>query len=317
MKKMLMGLAAACTLAGGAALTYKKVMKFFFNMALERETKSFKVRAEENGPYRDIIMEGEAKLEGWPCEHVYTTSFDGLRLHGRLYRQEGAKRTMVLVHGWRGGWNYDFCLGGPWLYEEGYNLLVIDQRSQGESEGEYMTMGIHERKDCHTWLKWLEEHTDCTEIPVYFMGISMGATTVLMAAGEKLPNYIKGIIADCGYTTPYDMLFNYGHKTYRIPDFPLMRMFNQYCIKHAGVDLKGYSTLEAMETVEVPIFFIHGKGDTFVPCEMTIENYQACRAPKRLLLVEEAPHAMSFLFDRESYVREAHAFFAECEGLQE
>lgn len=317
MKKLILGLGAGALTFGGAAFAYKKVMKFFFNMALERETKYFKVRAEENGPYRDIILAGEAKFGSWPCEHVYTTSFDGLTLHGRFYQQEGAKRTMVLVHGWRGGWDYDFCLGGPWLYEEGYNLLVIDQRAQGESEGEYMSMGIKERKDCHTWLKWLEEHTDATKLPVYFMGISMGASTVLMASGEKMPDYVKGIIADCGYTTPYDMLFNYGHKVYRIPDFPLMRMFNQYCIKHADVDLKGYSTLDAMETNELPIYFIHGKGDTFVPCEMTLENYEACKSMKKLLLVEDAPHGMSFLFDRDSYVKEAHAFFDACESIQE
>lgn len=317
MKKTILGIGAAGVLAGGAAFAYKKMMKFFFNMALERETKSFRVRAEEHGPYRDIILEGENKMLSWPCEHVYTTSFDGLKLHGRYYHQENAKRTMVLVHGWRGGWNYDFCLGGPWLYEEGYNLLVIDQRAQGESEGAYMSMGLYERRDCHTWLKWLEENTDATKLPVYFMGISMGATTVLMASGEELPSYVKGIIADCGYTTPYDMLFNYGHKAYHIPEFPIMRMFNQYCIKHAGVDLNGYSTLDAMEVNSVPVFFVHGKGDTFVPCEMTIENYEACQSPKKLLLVEEAPHAMSFLYDRDSYVKEAFAFFEECEAKQE
>lgn len=314
MKKKLFTLGAAGALAAGGAFAYNKVMRFFYNMALERETKYFQVRAEEKGKYKDVILAGEEKLAGWPCEHVYTTSFDGLKLHARYYKQEGAERTMVLVHGWRGGWNYDFCLGGPWLYEEGYNLLIIDQRGQGESEGEVMTMGILERKDCHTWLKWLEENTDATTLPVYFMGISMGATTVLMAAGEPMPSYVKGIIADCGYTTPYDMLFNYGHKAYHIPDFPLMRMFNQYCKKHAGIDLREYSTLEAMETAEVPIYFVHGKGDTFVPCEMTIEAYNAYDGPKRLLLVDDAPHGMSFLFDKERYVSGAHAFFAECEA---
>ncbi len=314
MKKQLFTLGALAAVAGGAAYGYNKAMKFFLNMALERETKHFKVRAEEEGEYQDIVLCGEAKMLTWPCEHVYTTSFDGLKLHGRFYKQEGAKRTMVLVHGWRGGWNYDFCLGGPWLYDEGYNLLVIDQRAQGDSEGEYMSMGINERKDCHTWLQWLEENTDATEVPVYFMGISMGASTVLMAAGEPMPSYVKGIIADCGYTTPYDMLFHYGHRAYHIPEFPVMRLFNQHCIKHAGVDLKGYSTLEAMKHNQVPVFFVHGKGDTFVPCEMTIEAYNACKAPKRLLLVEDAPHAMSFLYGTEAYTENAHAFFAECEA---
>ncbi len=313
MKKRTLGLAAAGALAGGAAYGYNKAMKYFFNMALERETKHFKVRAEEEGPYSEVVLTGEAKMLTWPCEHVYTTSYDGLKLHGRLYKQEGAKRTVILVHGWRGGWNYDFCLGGPWLYDEGYNLLVIDQRAQGESEGEHMTMGIRERKDCHTWLKWLEENTDFTQLPVYFMGISMGASTVLMASGQPMPSYVKGIIADCGYTTPYDMFYHYGRKAFHIPA-PVMSLFNKYCIKHAGIDLKGYSTLEAMKSNELPVFFVHGKGDTFVPMEMTVAAYEACKAPKQLLLVDDAPHAMSFLYGTEEYIGKALAFFDECEA---
>lgn len=307
------GLAVAGILTGGAVYGYKKTMEYFFNMALERETKHFKVRAEEEGPYSEIVLTGEGKMLSFPCEHVYTKSFDGLKLHARLYKQDGAKRTVILVHGWRGGWNYDFCLGGPWLHDEGYNLLVIDQRAQGESEGQHMTMGILERKDCHTWLKWLEEHTDLTEVPVYFMGISMGASTVLMATGDPMPSYVKGIIADCGYTTPYDMFYHYGHSHFHIP-MPVMDVFNKHCIKTAGIDLKSYSTLEAMKTNETPIFFVHGKGDTFVPMEMTMETYEACKAPKQLLLVDDAPHAMSFLFGTEEYTTKALAFFDECEA---
>lgn len=314
MKKKTLGLAAAAgVLAGGAVIGYKKAMEYFFNMALERETKHFKVRAEEEGAYSEVVLTGEAKMLSFPCEHVYTTSFDGLKLHGRLYRQEGAQRTMILVHGWRGGWNYDFCLGGPWLHDEGYNLLVIDQRAQGESEGEYMTMGLCERKDCHTWLRWLEENTDLTNVPVYFMGISMGASTVLMACGQPMPSYVKGIIADCGYATPYDMFYHYGRKQFHIPR-PVMDLFNKYCIRRAGINLKRYSTLDAMETNETPVLFVHGKGDTFVPMEMTVAAYEACKAPKKLLLVDDAPHAMSFLFGTEAYIETAHAFFAECEA---
>ena len=314
MKKSTLGLlATAGAVVGSVAVGYQKTMSFFLNIALERECKHFKVRAEEEGQYSEVILTGEGKMLSFPCEHVYTTSFDGLRLHGRFYKQEGAKRTMVLVHGWRGGWNYDFCLGGPWLHDEGYNLLIIDQRAQGDSEGQYMTMGILERKDCHSWLKWLEENTDCTDVPVYFMGVSMGASTVLMAAGEPMPSYVKGIIADCGFTVPYDMLFHYGRRVYRIPS-PLMELFRKYCIRHTGIDLKGYSTLEAMKTNETPVLFVHGKADRFVPMEMTVENYEACKAPKKLLLVDDASHVMSFLYATDTYIKTAHAFFVECEA---
>ena len=93
-----------------------------------------------------------------------------------------------------------------------------------------------------------------------------------------------------------------------------MDVFNRYCIKTAGIDLKGYSTLEAMKINETPIFFVHGKGDRFVPMEMTMANYEACKAKKQLLLVEDAPHAMSFLFGTEEYTEKALAFFDECEA---
>ena len=315
MKKSTWGLVAATgVLAGGAALGYKKAMEYFFNMALERETKHFKVRVAEEGKYSEVVLTGEGKMRSFPCEDVYTTSFDGLKLHGRLYKQEGAKRTVILVHGWRGGWDYDFCLGGPWIHDEGYNMLVIDQRAQGDSEGEHMAMGILERKDCHTWLRYLEEYTDFTELPVYFMGISMGASTVLMAAGEPMPSYVKGIIADSGFTTPYEMFCHYGKRRFHLPEFPVMRMFRSYCIKYAGIDLFAYSTLDAMETNDVPVFFVHGKADRFVPMEMTVEAYEACKAPKKLFLAEEATHGMSFLYQTEEYIAKALAFFDECEA---
>lgn len=148
-----------------------------------------------------------------------------------------------------------------------------------------MGFGIQERRDCLAWLKWIEENSR-TDIPAYLYGMSMGAATVLMAAGEPMPIFVKGVIADCGFSSAYDMILNYGKQLMRIREFPLMYSLNQLCRKKAGYDLQEYSPKEALKNCKVPVLFIHGTGDRFVPCRMTVENYRACKSRKELLLVK-------------------------------
>lgn len=150
------------------------------------------------------------------------------------------------------------------------------------------------------------------KLPIYLAGVSMGASTVLMAAGEQLPERVKGVIADCGYTSPYEMVRLFAEKFMRMEREKAestVEEVNRLCRKKAGYDLREYSTVEAMHNCRLPIFFAHGTEDHFVPYEMTIKNYEACRGKKRLYAVEGASHTKSYLSEPHKYMEEVAFFF--------
>lgn len=287
---------------------YTVMVRVFFNMAVGRKSYIFRAQTEEKNHWAPEVRQGVQWLKAQPCKKAEITSYDGLRLQGRLIQPENPKRTVLLFHGWRGSWQHDFGAELRWLYDCGCSLLITEQRAQGLSEGKYMGFGIQERRDCLAWLKWIEENSR-TDIPAYLYGMSMGAATVLMAAGEPLPIFVKGVIADCGFSSAYDMILNYGKQLMRIREFPLMYSLNQLCRKKAGYDLQEYSPKEALKNCKVPVLFIHGTGDRFVPCRMTVENYRACKSRKELLLVKGAKHCESYLADRENYEQKVESFF--------
>ena len=201
-------------------------------------------------------------------------------------------------------------------HEAGYDLLLADQRAHGRSEGRFIGFGILERRDLKAWTEELNRRFGADE-PTFLAGISMGATTVLMAAGGELPDNTRGIIADCGFTSPKDIVVHELHALFHLPRYPLLPIVDLLCRLLAGYGFGDYSTLTAMETNTLPIFFIHGGGDNFVPTEMTRLNYAACRAEKRLLIVPGADHGMSWLEDPESYQRELSEFLARYGGARD
>lgn len=251
------------------------------------------------------------KVQEWSRERgikeVEITSFDGLNLKADYIEVPDANRTVILFHGWRGCWMKDFADISKWLYAQKSNLLLVNQRAHGKSEGKYIGFGVLERKDCLSWIHYADQLSD-KKLPIYLLGISMGASTVLMSTGEKLPETVKGVIADCGFTTPYDMVFRAGKKMLHIGQTTMDRV-NQLCKKKANYDFSECSTLETVAECQIPILFVHGKDDRFVPCEMTIENYERCNGRKRLLLIDHADHEEAFKTDKEKYVRNIVDFF--------
>lgn len=305
--------------AAGIAAAYYGAVRYFFNMAFERKL----LRAESLGkpfgqgtPYEPAITEGRRWLREHQGKKVSIKSEDSLRLWGHYISAPEAKRTVIMCHGWRGKWDYDFAPSAKWFYENGCSLLLIEERAQGDSEGKYMGFGLRERRDCLSWVHWLNETYQPERI--YFFGVSMGASTVLMAAGDQtLPENVKGIVADCGFTDPYAILSKVGKGNHRGLDrsvAALMKGLDRMAQRRAKFSLREYSAIEAMKTGNTPVLFIHGKADSFVSCEMTVENYEACRAPKTLLLVEGAGHCMSFLVDPEAYTSAVRDFFAANDG---
>ena len=192
--------------------------------------------------------------------------------------------------------------------EIGCDLLLPEQRAQGASQGRYMGFGVLERRDVTQWLRYLEKERHNT-LPVYLGGVSMGAATVLMAAGDQLPDFVKGVLADCGFTSPYEMLYEVGRKSLRMREHPAMDYVNLIIKLRARFGIREYSTLESMKKTKLPVFFVHGLADDFVPWDMTRRAYEACASRKELLLVEGAGHVRSFFCDSDNYRRRVEAFF--------
>lgn len=237
--------------------------------------------------------------------------YDGVKLVGHLRRCENEKRLIVAMHGWRSSWFRDFGAISDFWYENGCSVLYAEQRGQGESGGEYMGFGLTERYDCLEWVKWANQN-GYADRPVYLCGISMGASTVLMAAGLELPGNVRGIMADCGYTSPHAIWRHVLNDNLHISFCGLTAaVADDICKKKIRMGTKAYSCTDAMHECKVPVFFIHGTDDHFVPVEMTYENYKACAAPKRLLIVPGAEHGMSYLTEREKYEKSVLEFWRD------
>ena len=298
--------AGAVGAVGLAALGVGLSCRYMVRLAMDRETPGkaqrelARVSGGGMGPMAAAMLAcGKTRLERAGCVTVETESHDGLRLVGHWLEAEKPKRVIVAMHGWRGSWARDFGLISDFWHEQGCSVLFAEQRGQGESGGKHMGFGLLERHDCYRWVRWAcENHPG---LPIYLAGVSMGATTVLMTGGMDLPENVRGILADCGYTSAHDIWKHVAEHNLHLRYGLYAASANDLCRRRIDLDARDYSTLDAMAECEVPVLFVHGTDDSFVPISMTFENYKACAAPKRLLVVPGAEHAMSYLTDREGY----------------
>ncbi|MBQ2445628.1 MAG: alpha/beta hydrolase [Oscillospiraceae bacterium] len=260
---------------------------------------------------KEEILAGKDWMERHPHEDVTVRSHDGLLLRGEYFPHPNAVATIIMVHGWRGTPITDFGCAIKAYHDKGLNTLLVHQRTQGPSEGTFITFGIRESRDVHSWVQWHAERFG-KEAPILLTGISMGATSVLMAGGRPFCANVRGIIADCGFSSPWEIIGSVIRST-GLPPFPFLPVVGIYTRILAGFGLREYSTLEAVRELKIPVFFAHGEADTFVPCSMTVAAYEACGSPdKTLLTVPDAKHGTSYLADRENYEKQIHSFVNRC-----
>ena len=263
--------------------------------------------------YKEQILAARDWLQTQNTEAVSVVSRDGLKLAGLFLPCENARGTLLCFHGWRGGPIADFGYSVRLYRELGLNVLLVHQRAQGKSEGKHMTFGVLERRDVHTWVRWHTERFG-RDLPILLAGISMGATTVLMACGEPFDGNVRGAVADCGFTSPKEICMSVSRSIHLPPKLfvPVVGLFVRMT---AGFGLNDYSTLTAMEKATMPVLFVHGEADAFVPCEMTKRNYAACAsADKTLLLIPDAKHGQSMPVAPERYTEAVRAFLDRTVG---
>lgn len=261
------------------------------------------------GKYYDMIRQSHRWLQEHCAEDVFVTSHDGLRLHGLWVPAENAVGTIVLVHGYRSTMLVDFGVALDYYHKKGLNLLLPTQRAHGKSEGRYITFGVKESKDM---LQWLQYHNArFPDLPVVFSGLSMGASTVMFLADESLPDNVKGFIADCGFTSPKEILGCVYRRVTHLPPVLSLWATELFARLFAGFSLSEKDSRKTLSKNRLPILMVHGVEDGFVPCAMTEDGYDACTGPKQLLLVEGADHGVSFLVDRERYTGMIEAFLKQ------
>lgn len=287
----------------------------FMKIALDRKAPKILTKNQTKFMGSDEIMncldklnKGAEKLKSKNCETIELTAYDGIKLVGHWYPCKDAKRVIVALHGWRATWARDFGVVADFLHENGCSVLFAEQRAQGESGGDYMGFGLLERYDCYEWAKWADIHTD-GKLPVYLMGVSMGATTVLMTTGFKLPKSVHGVIADCGFTSPHAIWKHVAENNLKIPFGIYSAISNEIFRRRTSIGSKDFTCAKALENCNVPVLFVHGTDDTFVPINMTFENYKACKSEKRMFIVPGADHGMSYLVDTKGYQQKLLEFF--------
>ena len=265
-------------------------------------------------PYHEIMIDGMKRLRAQPFETFTIRSHDGLTLSGRYFEYAPGAPMEIMFHGYRGSADRDFCVGVDRAFALGHSALIVDQRTTGGSGGRVITFGIREYRDCLKWVDFAVEHFG-SDAKIILTGISMGASTVLMAAGEKLPSNVVGVLADCGYTSGKAIIREVS-RFLHLPAwimYPLIRMGG---LIFGGFDLEENAPIEAVKRIRVPVIFAHGEADTLVPCYMSWENYDACTAPKLLYTAPGAGHGLCYLVAGEDYIRALREFWTE-QGIYE
>lgn len=239
-------------------------------------------------------------LDAQALESVSVRSCDGLRLSGRLLPAEGSARGIVIgFHGYHSSDKRDLAIQTRFLHEAGYHVLLATQRSHGNSEGTYICFGVKERMDVAPWCHLALERFG--DLPIALLGLSMGASTVLMSTDTTLPPQVQAIVADCGFTAPWEIIKRTLRRKHKILPYPVIYFMNYWSRILAGFDYRECSVTQIVNRCSLPILLIHGTDDLYVPHEMSKRIAQANPATIDFFSVPHARHAQSVLFVPEEY----------------
>ena len=286
-------------------------MLYFFNVAFVRHSENGidDINSGQNlflSRHKEIIGAGMDYIDNSPHKRVYTESFDGLKLAARYY-DTGSRKCIILFHGYRSSAKRDFSCAVKMYRDLGLNVLLVDQRSHGKSEGKYITFGVNESRDVISWLALLKKERPETD-SIFLGGMSMGATTVLLSTRFPLPSEVKGIIADCGFTSPKAIIKKVAKQKFFISGIIVIPVMDILCRIIGKFSISGISAESALKQSDIPVLLIHGTADNFVPCEMSRQNYASANGKKELFLVDGADHGMSFLIDTKGVVERIYKF---------
>lgn len=270
---------------------------YFYVIGIARGSKTSDVLADKDPLFSDLKLADEEDWLWWrrqPFEPLTIRSEDGLALKGYyLPASPASPKTVILFHGYRSA--AQTMAGFARLYHDelGCNVLLPDARGHGESQGGYIGMGWADRPDVLGWIRQAEKQAGAG-VQIALAGLSMGGAIVMMAAGEDLPASVRCIIEDCGYDSVYNEFKYQLGRLYRLPAFPILPVASLICKLRAGFTFEEASCVAQLKKARVPVLFIHGAEDDFVPARMMQSCYEACSAPKQFWLAPETGHALSY-----------------------
>ncbi len=292
---------------------------YFFHQAVQRSPKAFLDASEDLAVKR---QPSQAFSDQWLMaqrpEEAWIEARDGIRLHawylpaprsssGQAGAGQARPKAVILAHGYSSEGRY---MGGfARFYSEvlGYAVLLPDARAHGQSGGRYIGFGWLERLDYLGWISWLEKRTG-PGLGIVLHGVSMGGATVMMAAGEALPPSVKAVVEDCGYTSVEEELSWQMGRLYHLPAWPLVPLTSALTKVLAGYSFREASALDQVRKAKLPILFIHGEADEFVPFSMQFRLYEACPDPKEILVIPGAGHGLAYDTDPEAYEARVRLF---------
>ncbi|MEZ3473850.1 MAG: alpha/beta hydrolase [Lachnospiraceae bacterium] len=302
---------------GETAYFYRRTMKRN-NAKVER---TMKMAGTDWNQYAPLLQERKAFMLAQDHREVSQMSFDNLKLHATFFPAleeyvdktemiAGKKKAVICFHGYTSKGMSDYIGLSDYYLKRGYAMLLPDARAHGESEGEYIGFGCLDRKDALVWIHWLIQEVG-EDVEIVLHGTSMGGATVLMTSGLELPAQVKGIVSDCGFTSPKEVFTHVLNSMYHLPAFPVIQGADLINKKLAGYGMDECNAKREVAHAKIPILFIHGSNDTFVPTHMCNEIYDCCASPKKKLIVEGAAHAESYYKDTEKYEQALNEFFDE------
>lgn len=289
------GVVAAAEL-GIAAYFYRRTM-IRGNAKTDRTIKMAGTDWNQHMPFiqaRKEAMLSENHSDEW------IISSDGLRLHATWFPQGECKKIVICFHGYTSQGMKDYLGLSGYYLKNGYSMLLVDERAHGESEGKYIGFGCLDRIDALKWINWVLRK--CGEdVEILLHGTSMGGATVLMMSSLELPAQVKGIVSDCAFTSPKEVFSHVLKSMYHLPAFPVMNISDFLNKRLAGYGLDECNAAREVKKAKVPILFIHGSGDTFVPYSMCETMYENCASSKKKLIIEGAAHAECYYKDTDAY----------------
>lgn len=258
-------------------------------------------------PYKSQILKWGEETKALPHQEFSIVSFDGTRLFAKYYEYKKGSPIELMFHGYKGTAERDLSGGVQRCFALGRSAFIVDQRTSGKSGGNVITFGIKEHKDCLCWIDFMIKQFG-DNVKIHLTGISMGASTVLMAAGEDLPKNVVGVLADCGFSSAKDII----KKVIRemgLPEnlaYPFVKLG---ALIYGGFNLEEKTSENSLRNCTVPVIFFHGDTDDFVPSYMSEINYNACSSKKRLVIIKGAGHGLCYLVEPDTYISELNDFY--------